>query len=159
MDNFDIVAKLHGLVCSEAGCRDLRISMTAKLAMYEIEKLRKERDEAKSKLGRIMEGLEGTCMTCEPVGVRNQQMEQQINRLRKERDEMHRDLRKAETECSMLRIECGVITAERDEARRSVCEMSLQLGQVFRRIGGKNVEVTTPEGCAEIMRWDCFKKD
>lgn len=47
---------------------------------------------------------------------------------------------------------------ERDEARRSVCEMSLQLGQVFRRIGGKKVEVTTPEGCAEIMRWDCFKE-
>jgi len=47
---------------------------------------------------------------------------------------------------------------ERDEARRSVCKMSLQLGQVFRRIGGKNVEVTTPEGCAEIMRWDCFKE-
>jgi len=48
---------------------------------------------------------------------------------------------------------------ERDEARRSVCKMSLQLGQVFRRIGGKNVEVTTPEGCAEIMRWDCFKEN
>ena len=46
---------------------------------------------------------------------------------------------------------------ERDEARRRVCEMSLQLGQVFRRIGGKTVEVTTPEGCAEIMRWDCYE--
>jgi regulator of replication initiation timing len=54
----------------------------------------------------------------------------------RERDEMHRELRKAETESSMLRIECGVLeknaemtyenhqrivkelTAERDEARR-----------------------------------------
>jgi hypothetical protein len=59
-----------------------------------------------------------------------------IVRLIAERDEMHRELRKAETECSMLRIECGVLeknaeiayenhkrivaelTAERDEARR-----------------------------------------
>lgn len=47
---------------------------------------------------------------------------------------------------------------ERDEARRSVCELSIQLGGVFRRVGGKTVEVTTPEGCAEIMRWDCFKE-
>ena len=50
------------------------------------------------------------------------------------------------------------LRAERDEARRSVCEMSIQLGGVYRRVGGKTVEVTTPEGCAEIMRWDCFKE-
>lgn len=50
------------------------------------------------------------------------------------------------------------LRAERDEARRSVCEMSIQLGGVFRRVGGKIVEVTTAEGCAEIMRWDCFKE-
>ena len=50
-----------------------------------------------------------------------------------------------------------VLEKERDEARRSVCEMSIQLGGVYRRVGGKTVEVTTPEGCAEIMRWDCFK--
>ena len=47
---------------------------------------------------------------------------------------------------------------ERDEARRRVCEMSLQLGKVYRRVGGKTVEVTTPEGCAEIMRWDCYEE-
>ena len=48
---------------------------------------------------------------------------------------------------------------ERDEARRSVCKLSIQLGGVFLLVGGKTVEVTTPEGCAEIMRWDCFKED
>ena len=36
--------------------------------------------------------------------------------------------------------------------------MSIQLGGVYRRINGKTVEVTTPEGCAEIMRWDCYKE-
>ena len=45
---------------------------------------------------------------------------------------------------------------ERDEARRRVCEMSLQSGQVFRRIGGKTVEVTTAEGVADMMQWDCY---
>lgn len=50
------------------------------------------------------------------------------------------------------------LRVERDEARRSVCKMSIQLGGVYRRVGGKTVEVTTPEGCAEIMRWDCFKE-
>ena len=47
--------------------------------------------------------------------------------------------------------------AERDEARRRVCEMSLQLGHVFRRVEGKTVEVTTPEDCAEMMGWDCYR--
>ena len=56
-----------------------------------------------------------------------------------------------------LVAKCEELTRERDEARRSVCEMSIQLGGVYRRVGGKTVEVTTPEGCAEIMRWDCFK--
>ena len=55
--------------------------------------------------------------------------------------------------------EIELLRTERDEARRSVCEMSIQLGGVFRRVGGKTVEVTTAEGCAEIMRWDCFKEN
>jgi hypothetical protein len=55
MDNFDIVAKLHELMCSEAGCKDLRVSMTAKLAIYEIEKLRKERDEARREICHVFE--------------------------------------------------------------------------------------------------------
>jgi hypothetical protein len=42
-------------------------------------------------------------------------------RLMKERNEALGELRKAETECSMLRVECGVIAKERDEARREVC--------------------------------------
>ena len=44
----------------------------------------------------------------------------EIEQLRKERDEMQGELRKAETESSMLRVECGVIAAERDEARREI---------------------------------------
>jgi hypothetical protein len=44
-----------------------------------------------------------------------------IERLTKERDEIQRELRRAETESSMLRVECGVIAKERDEARREVC--------------------------------------
>jgi uncharacterized coiled-coil DUF342 family protein len=117
-------------------------------AIDEINRLRKERDEAQAKYERIFKGLEGSCMSCEPVGALNQQMEQQINRLRKERDEMHRDLRKAETECSMLRIECGVITAERDEARREVC----QRGSISYPHDMKEVyEIADSRG------WDCFK--
>lgn len=43
-----------------------------------IERLTTERDAAREKVARIMEGLEGCCMTCEPVGMRNQQMEREI---------------------------------------------------------------------------------
>jgi hypothetical protein len=45
-------------------------------------------------------------------------LRQQIATLTAERDEIQRELRKAETESSMLRVECGMIAAERDEARR-----------------------------------------
>jgi len=51
-----------------------------------------KRDEAKSKIERIMEGLEGCCMTCEPVGIRNQQMQRDIKTLQDQRDEARREV-------------------------------------------------------------------
>ena len=51
-----------------------------------------ERDAARNKIARIMEGLEGCCMTCEPVGVRNQQMERDMETLKAERDEARREV-------------------------------------------------------------------
>ena len=39
----DILRRLRWLMGSEAGCKDLRISMIAKLAIDEIEKLREHR--------------------------------------------------------------------------------------------------------------------
>jgi hypothetical protein len=57
-------------------------------------KAQAERDQAQSKVQRIMSGLEGCCMTCEPVGVRNQQMEQHIKTLQAERDEARREVSK-----------------------------------------------------------------
>jgi hypothetical protein len=77
--NEDIIETLRRIQCSDAACGNLKIAMGVKLAIYEIE------------------------------------------RLRSERNEMQSELRKAETESSMLRVECGVIAAERDEARREVC--------------------------------------
>jgi hypothetical protein len=49
-----------------------------------------ERDAARERIARIMEGLEGCCMTCGPVGWRNQQMEHEIATLKAERDEARR---------------------------------------------------------------------
>jgi DNA repair ATPase RecN len=85
----ELIVKLYNRCTMEAQhimeirqqVKDLRALLAEALA---------QRDEAKSKLGRIMEGLEGTCMTCEPVGVRNQQMEQHIKTLQAERDEARR---------------------------------------------------------------------
>ena len=95
--NEDIIETLRRIQCSDAACGNLKIAMGVKLAIYEIE------------------------------------------RLRSERNEMQSELRKAETESSMLRVECGVLeknaemtyenhkrivaelTEERDEARQEVC--------------------------------------
>ena len=57
-----------------------------------IMQLQQQMANLQAKLNRIMEGLEGTCMTCEPVGVRNQQMEQHIKKLQAERDEARREV-------------------------------------------------------------------
>jgi hypothetical protein len=43
----DIIETLRRLQCSDAACGDLRIAMGAKLAIYEIERLTAERDEAR----------------------------------------------------------------------------------------------------------------
>ena len=43
----DIIETLRRLQCSDAACGDLRIAMGVKLAIYEIERLTAERDEAR----------------------------------------------------------------------------------------------------------------
>jgi chromosome segregation ATPase len=71
------------------------------------------------------------------------------DRLTAERDDIQRELRKAETECSMLRVECGVIAKERDEARREVCECKCS--------PPKTPFFGAPQELAEVNGWDCFK--
>ena len=61
-------------------------------AAFALREAKRERDEAQAKYARIFKGLEGSCMTCEPVGVRNQQMEQHIKKLQAERDEARREV-------------------------------------------------------------------
>jgi uncharacterized membrane-anchored protein len=70
-------------------------------------------------------------------------------RLMEERNEALGELRKAETECSMLRVECGVIAKERDEARREVCECKCS--------PPKTPFFGAPQELAEVNGWDCFK--
>lgn len=49
-DPVDIIETLRGIQCSNAACSNLRIAMGMKLAIYEIERLRAERDEARRRL-------------------------------------------------------------------------------------------------------------
>lgn len=65
-----------------------------------------ELSRLRDKVARIMEGLEGCCMTCEPIGVRNRQMEREI----------------------------ATLKSERDEARREVCEYAVGLRRVGMRV-------------------------
>ena len=95
----DIIETLRRIQCSDAACGNLQIAMGVKLAIYEIKRLRLERDEAKSKVERIMSGLEGTCMTCEPVGVRNQQMQRDIATLKAQRNVARREVCRSRASC------------------------------------------------------------
>ena len=60
----------------------------------------RELNSAREKIARIMSGLEGCCMTCEPVGVRNQQMERDIATLKAARDEARREVCALEADTS-----------------------------------------------------------
>jgi hypothetical protein len=64
-----------------------------------IMQLRQQVSNLQAKLDRIMEGLEGTCMTCEPVGVRNQQMTQDIKTLKAERNVARREVCRSRASC------------------------------------------------------------
>jgi len=92
-----------------------------------------------------------------------------------EKEATLRELRKVETECSMLRVECGLLernaettyenhkrivaelTAERDEARRENCRMAVDL------YVDESLEDETLEDAARILAerngWDCFKEN
>jgi predicted nucleic acid-binding Zn-ribbon protein len=135
--NEDIIETLRKIQCSDAACGNLKIAMGVKLAIYEIE------------------------------------------RLRSERNEMQSELRKAETESSMLRVECGVLeknaemtyenhkrivkelTAERDEARRQRDEARRE---VCKRVESASClsdgePTTLASDYARWCGWDCFKED
>jgi DNA repair ATPase RecN len=64
-----------------------------------------ELSRLRAKLDRIMEGFEGTCMTCEPVGSRNQQLEQMLK---------------------VMQEQVEHYVQERDEARREVCNLNAE---------------------------------
>ncbi len=49
----DIIETLRSIQCSDMVCGNLRISMGVKLAIYEIEQLRKQRDEARQELCKL----------------------------------------------------------------------------------------------------------
>jgi len=89
-----------------------------------------QRDEAKSKLGRIMEGLEGCCMTCVPIGVRNQQLQQDIKTLQ------------STDETMQLRQQVAELRAERDALRRTLARMYMD-----------------PNAFATAKGWDCFERE
>ena len=54
-------------------------------ANYDVEQLRKERDELRQQVENIKNGFEGSCYACEPVGEMNK-------RLQKERDEARKQI-------------------------------------------------------------------
>lgn len=51
------------------------------------------------------------------------------------------------------------LRAERDEARRRVCEDAIWNGRVYRRVGSDTVRCETSKEVAEMMGWDCFKEE
>ena len=57
---------------------------------------------------------------------------------------------------SELPDEIKRLREERDEARRRICEDAVSMGDVYRRVDGRNVRLSTPREVAEMMGWHCF---
>ena len=109
---------------------DMEVSHIAELKA-QVRAIALERDAARERIARIVAGLEGCCMTCEPVGVKNQQME------------------------GMLEVMCEQVehyVSERDEARREVCRIQEQ-------VPNKEMDnaTTLAEDYAKLRGWDCFR--
>ena len=51
------------------------------------------------------------------------------------------------------------LRAERDEARRRICEVAVHLGDVYRRVNGLNVRLATGREVADMMGWDCYREE
>jgi hypothetical protein len=64
---------------------------------------------------------------------------------------------KAIAEIKRLRQENATLTAERDEARRSVCEQEAQDCFLMPDKLGKGTIVNTPQMEASRRGWDCYK--
>ena len=99
---------------------------------------------------RDIEGGYGFRAICREAAAEIERLRDEVNRLRAGGCARGQTTTQFCAEAEMLR-------SERDEARRRVCTMSLQLGQVYRRVGGQSVRVTTPEAVAEMMGWRCFE--
>ena len=65
----------------------------------------------------------------------------------------------AAAEIERLREEAERLRAERDEARRRVCEDAIRNGRVYRRVGSDTVRCETSKEVAEMMGWDCYKEN
>ena len=106
----------------------------------QVRQLIAERDAAREKIAKIMAGLEGCCMTCEPIGVRNQQMERDIADLKV-------CLNASADQVRAQHIEMETLRAERDVARRWLCRRSEWVH------GGDGTQTANEHG------WDCFKEE
>ena len=114
---------------------------------------RRERDQDREKIERIMDGLEGCCMTCEPVGARNQQMQrdiedgiEEITKLRRRCDVEASHIAELKDQIRSLRALLAVALEQRDEARREVCwryTSTLSSQHLFAKDRG----------------WDCFRQE
>jgi len=58
--NEDIIETLRRIQCSDVACGNLRIAMGLKLAIYEIERLRAERDDASGEIMELQRKLKAT---------------------------------------------------------------------------------------------------
>jgi hypothetical protein len=91
MANAEREEAAYAIICLRNECAR-EVAHTQEILRALLAEALAQRDEAKSKVERIMSGLEGCCMTCEPVGVRNQQMVQDIKTLQDQRDEARREV-------------------------------------------------------------------
>ena len=65
----------HDMACKASGFTETILMQALEAIVY----LREQRDEALQKVQAMRDGFEGCCPCCEPVGVRNQELQKKLS--------------------------------------------------------------------------------
>jgi hypothetical protein len=117
-----------------------------------VESLIDERDDAYEQIDRFKNGFEGSCMACEPVALRNQELLKEVKDLTERHAHMSNIALGARADVHQTRHDLDKANKERDEARREVCFLAVFDPEVPHL----NYDDSEREE-ARSRGWDCFK--
>jgi hypothetical protein len=99
----------------------------------------------------LKNGFEGSCMACEPVALKNQELLKEVKDLTERHAHMRNIALGARADVHQTRRDLDKANKERDEARRLACFLRAEIESTEPLIYCRKV--------AEEYKWDCFPQE